>query len=159
MIRAHSIFTFLAAVLSYLCKEVLYFRRSRESPVGVIRGGMSASDGDHTPHSKYRVSSSAVAVFLRKTTPGWCRSKWKRWYCFIPSRQRNWEEGNPAQSQEGTMVVSCVPTSGTDYITHSPTTRAKSSNDLTSVRRNFLLMRPKQASTKNLVPRQAIHQS
>ena len=58
-----------------------------------------------------------------------------------------------AQSREGTMVVpSCVPTSWQRlHAADSLTTRAKSSNELTSVRRNFLLMRPKQASGENLV--------
>ena len=35
---------------------------------GVIGGGLSAKDGVQTPRSKSRCSSSAVAVFLRKTT-------------------------------------------------------------------------------------------
>ena len=54
-----------------------YFFLSSESPGGGIGGGLSLADGDHTPLSKHRSSSSAVAVFLRKTTPGWSRSKRK----------------------------------------------------------------------------------
>ena len=62
----------------------------------------------------------------------------------IPSRRRKWKERNPAQPREGTMVVpSCVLTSWQRvHAVDSLTTRAKSSNELTSVRRNFLLMRP-----------------
>ena len=44
-----------------------YLLHSRESPVADTRGSLSTSDDDHTPHSKHRISS-AVAVFLRKTT-------------------------------------------------------------------------------------------
>ena len=47
-----------------------YLCRSRERPEGVRGGGLSAEDGVHTPRSKTRCSSSAVAVFLRKTIPG-----------------------------------------------------------------------------------------
>ena len=54
-----------------------YILHSRESPVADTRGSLSTSDGDHTPHCKHCVSSSAVAVFLRKTTPGWSCSKHK----------------------------------------------------------------------------------
>ena len=35
----------------------------------MVRRGLSAGDGDHTPCNSIRCSSSAMAVFLRKTTP------------------------------------------------------------------------------------------
>ena len=54
-----------------------YFCRSRESPGGVMEGGLSTCDGVHTPRNSVRCSSTAVVVFLRKTTPGWSRSKRK----------------------------------------------------------------------------------
>ena len=53
----------------YICRS--------ESPVGAIGGGLSTQDGNHTPRSRTRCSSSAMAVFLRKTTPGWSRLKRK----------------------------------------------------------------------------------
>ena len=54
-----------------------YFCRSCDSPGGVMEGGLSTCDGVHTPRNSIRCSSTAVAVFLRKTTPGWSRSKRK----------------------------------------------------------------------------------
>ena len=59
----------------------------------------------------------------------------------------------PSQSLEGTMVLpSWVPTSWQMlHAADSSTTRAKSSNELTSAVRNFLLMRPKQVSRENFV--------
>ena len=44
-----------------------YLCHSSESPVGAIGGGLSTQDGNHTPRSGIRCSSSAVAVFLRKS--------------------------------------------------------------------------------------------
>ena len=52
-----------------------YFGLSYERPGGVMGEGLSSEDGNHTPRSKTRCSSFAMAVFLRKTTPGWSRSK------------------------------------------------------------------------------------
>ena len=44
-----------------------YFFLSSESPGGGIGGGLSLADGDHTPLSKHRSSSSAVADFLTRS--------------------------------------------------------------------------------------------
>ena len=120
-----------------------YLRLSRDRPAGAIEGGFSTTDGDHTPRNKCSSSSSAMAVFLRKTTPGW--------YCLIPSRRRKWEERNPAQSREGTMVLPSWALTSWQMLhaADSSTTRAKSSSELTSALRNFLLTRPKQASGEN----------
>ena len=43
---ADTIASIFPAILSYLLKEIL---ASLESPCGVVRGGLSAGDGDHTP--------------------------------------------------------------------------------------------------------------
>ena len=68
----------LASSLQYsLIFSKRYFFLSGESPCGVIWGGLSAGDGVHTPRNSTRLSSSATVDFLRKTTPGWSRSKRK----------------------------------------------------------------------------------
>ena len=46
-----------------LMRSNRYFCHSRESPGGVMEGGLSAEDGDHTPRSKTRCSCTATTLY------------------------------------------------------------------------------------------------
>ena len=103
----------------------------RESPVAGTRGGLSSSDGD-TPQQASRLLLRCGSL-LEEDHPWMVLLKAEVTVLLDTIQAAKWEERNPAQSREGTMVVpSCVPTSWQRlHAADSLTTRAKSSNKLT----------------------------
>ena len=61
--RTNQITTVLSAVLLYLYK---YCCVSRDKPAGIIEGALASEDGNYTPHNKHCISSSVMAVILKR---------------------------------------------------------------------------------------------